>query len=518
MRSNLPVTQREHDYPATDIIVSTTDAQGKISHCNRAFTEISGFSYDELMGEAHNIVRHPDMPPEAFKDLWSTIGRGRPWSGIVKNRCKNGDHYWVQAHVTPIMNGGKPVGYLSVRFKPSRAEVQAAELLYAKVDAERASGRHTFKLHAGRVRRVGWRDLPARMHRLSLTMRLAAGNLLVVASVLGIAAPALSLGGLLAAGGAAMVATAVVLAWFHRTVQCRIDDATRFVNELAACNLTGTIDLSHPDPLSHLARCLWQVQINLRAVVGDAREEIAGTALSIAEIARGAQDLSARTEAQASALQQTAASMEEIAGTVRETASTSADVSRHSEKTSAIATDGGQAVGAVGNTVRAIEDSSRRVADFVGVIEGIAFQTNILALNAAVEAARAGEQGRGFAVVASEVRLLAQRSAVAAKEVRALIQTSTQQAQDGTRQMGTASAAIGETVVAVNRVGELIKQIADAATEQSSGISQVNEAVCHLDRMTQENATLVQQTSIAADALNERIGTIKRTVQLFRMN
>ena len=116
MRNNLPITQREYDYPSSEIIVSTTDAQGRITHCNRAFVEISGYDYEELLGQPHNIVRHPDVPPEAFKDLWATVGRGRPWTGVVKNRRKNGDHYWVQANVTPIMHQGKPAGYMSVRF------------------------------------------------------------------------------------------------------------------------------------------------------------------------------------------------------------------------------------------------------------------------------------------------------------------------------------------------------------------------------------------------------------------
>ena len=360
MRTNLPVTQREHDYPESELIVSTTDAQGRIAHCNRAFVDASGYDYEELIGQPHSIVRHPDVPPEAFKDLWATVGRGRPWTGIVKNRRKNGDHYWVQANVTPIMQGGKPVGYMSVRFKPKREQIQAAEALYAQIAAERAAGRPTFRLHAGRVRYLGWRDIPGRVHRLTLTQRLGTVHALAMAAVLAACAPSMPLAGLLTTAGVAVVGVAAGLFWFHRSVQRRIDDATRFVNDLAACNLTTAIELRHPDPLSHLARCLWQVQINLRAVVGDARDEIAGTAASIAGIAKGSQDLSARTDAQASALQQTAASMEQIAGTVRQTADTSADVARHSEQASSIAADGGQAAQAVGGTIRAIEDSSRR--------------------------------------------------------------------------------------------------------------------------------------------------------------
>ena len=155
MRTNLPVSHKEYFFPESQLLVSTTDARGHITHCNTAFAEVSGYSYDELMGQPHNLIRHPDMPPEAFKDMWATIGRGRPWSGIVKNRRANGDHYWVEANVTPILDNGKPVGYMSVRFRPTREQVAAAEALYAKVAQERASGHHTFKLHAGRVRPLG---------------------------------------------------------------------------------------------------------------------------------------------------------------------------------------------------------------------------------------------------------------------------------------------------------------------------------------------------------------------------
>ena len=161
----MPVTGREVDYPESDTLVSTTDEKGVITHCNEAFVRISGFDYDELIGQPHNLVRHPDMPPEAYRDMWATIGRGRPWSGVVKNRCKNGDHYWVSANVTPVMSGGKPRAYMSVRLKPTREQVREAEDLYRRIAAERASDRPTIKLHSGGVRRIGWRDTPGRLHR-----------------------------------------------------------------------------------------------------------------------------------------------------------------------------------------------------------------------------------------------------------------------------------------------------------------------------------------------------------------
>ena len=175
MRINLPVTQREYDYPADEILVSTTDTKGIITHCDHAFVAISGYSYDELIGQNHNLVRHPDMPADAFKDLWQTLGRRAPWSGIVKNRCKNGDPYWVRANVTPIMKDGKPQGYLSVQIKPSRQEVQAAQALYASMNRQAETGRFHFYLEGGVVHYKGLRGLRGLVWRLGIALGVIEG-------------------------------------------------------------------------------------------------------------------------------------------------------------------------------------------------------------------------------------------------------------------------------------------------------------------------------------------------------
>jgi len=516
MRVNLPVTQRELEIPPTALIVSTTDAKGRITHCNNTFVEVSGYDYEELMGQPHNLVRHPDMPPEAFKDLWNTVGRGRPWTGVVKNRRKNGDHYWVKAHVSAILENGKPVAYISVRHRAEAHEIQAAQALYARVAAERESGHHTFRLHAGRVRGLSWRDLLQRMHRLSLTQRLAASLVLVHGAAFGClwAWPG---GGLLAGAAVAAASSAALLAWFKGSMQRRLDDAERFAGDLAGCNLTTKIEHVHPHPMSQLTRALLQVQINLRAAISDTRAAVAGTGAATADIAKGSADLSGRTESQADALQKTVAAIAHIASTVQHTANTAQHVAQQSVQTAQAAGDGGQAMERMGATIHAVEASSHQVSEIVQIIQGIAFQTNILALNAAVEAARAGEQGRGFAVVAAEVRGLAGRSAQAAKEVRELIHSSVEQVADTTRQMAGANSAISRTVSEVNRVGEMIRDITQAASNQASDIAEINQAVGELDRMTQANAALVQQTSKAVDALHRRTETLQRTVQIFRL-
>ena len=519
MRVNLPVTQRNHDYPDDEMLVSITDVQGRITHCNRAFVETSGFSYDELMGQPHNLIRHPDMPAAAFKDMWATIGRGRPWSGIVKNRRKNGDHYWVQANAMPIMDQGRPVSYMSVRFKPTQDEVRAAESLYARLLAEEVSGVQTFKLHAGRVRRLGWRDLPARLHRTTLTQRLGVALFsMIILGMLpefaGVESPVRKwwqLGGLLAGAAAA-------LWWFDSRLNASIRIAEQLVTDVAGCNLSRPVRLRDNMALESVLRPMMQVHTNLRAVMGDAREEVDAFILATGRIAQGAQELSARTESQASSLQQTAASMEQLSGTVRQTADAAAEVSDSSAQASAAVQRSSAAVGAVGGTIRDMAQASQRIGDIVHLIEGIAFQTNILALNAAVEAARAGEQGRGFAVVASEVRSLAQRSSAAAKEIKALIGNSAEQVKAGADLAQQAGSTMQEVVNSVQRVSAVIEEISQASREQTDGIEQINEAVAQMDQSTQQNAALVEQATAAAAALQQQAHELNQVVAAFRLH
>ena len=518
MRTNLPVTQREYDYPADQMLVSMTDTKGIITHCNHAFVETSGFTYEELIGQPHNLVRHPDMPPEAYKDMWQTIGHGHPWTALVKNRRKNGDYYWVQANVTPILENGKPKGYMSVRIKPSRQDAQAAEALYAQMRADAQQGSSSIYLRGGEVRHKGPRGWLDALGRMTLTARL--GLALLGMTTLAMVPQFLGMQGWEAVGlqlVSLLIGAGCVLAWFQLRFSAAIGAAEAFADDLAGCNLTTTVEGHYPPPLGTLIRALRQIQINLRAVVGDVRGEIAIFTRSAAEIAEGGIDLSARTESQASSLEETAASMEELSSTVKQTADTATRVSAQSAKSNEIAVQGGEAVHQVSQAMQAIDASSGKMRDIIAVIEGIAFQTNILALNAAVEAARAGEQGRGFAVVATEVRALAQRSGVAAKEIRELIAQSSEQISAGYQQMTGAGRTIDDVVASVKEVGELIQQISNATKEQAVGIAQVNEAVTQLDTVTQQNAALVEESAASAEGLNTSAVTLARSVQVFKL-
>ena len=314
-----------------------------------------------------------------------------------------------------------------------------------------------------------------------------------------------------------LLGAGLLLAWFSRSFGRAISAAEHFADDLAGCNLTTSVSTDFAPPMNSLIRSLRQIQVNLQAVVGDVRGEIETFTQSAAEIAAGGLDLSARTESQASSLEETAASMEELSSTVKQTASTAAQVATQSDASTSVVARGGDAVHKVGEAMRAIDQSSSKVRDIIGVIEGIAFQTNILALNAAVEAARAGEQGRGFAVVAAEVRALAQRSGVAAKEIRDLIAQSADQIAEGTQQMNHAGETIDEVVRSVRDVGELIRQITNATHEQAIGIAQVNEAVTQLDTVTQQNAALVEESAASAEGLSASAVTLARAVQVFHL-
>jgi methyl-accepting chemotaxis protein len=292
--------------------------------------------------------------------------------------------------------------------------------------------------------------------------------------------------------------------------------AVQLARAVAAGDLSSRIPLKAGDTTSLLA-ALQAMQAGLTDAVRQVRVGSENVATASAQIADGNLDLSGRTEQQASALQQTAATMEELGTTVRHNADNARQANELAQGAASVATQGGAVVGQVVETMKGINDSSRRIADIISVIDGIAFQTNILALNAAVEAARAGEQGRGFAVVASEVRSLAQRSAEAAKEIKTLISASVERVEQGTAQVDQAGRTMDEIVDAIRRVSAVVGEISAASVEQSSGVSQVGQAVTQMDQATQQNAALVEQSAAAAEGLKTQAQQLVQAVAVFRL-
>lgn len=520
MRSNLPVSGKEYPFPRGSTLVSTTDTKGRILYCNPMFIEVSGFNKEELLGQPHNLIRHPDMPEEAFRDMWKTITSGRPWSAPVKNRRKNGDHYWVMANATPLLEDGHPVGYMSVRTEATRKQIEAAERLYATMRKEKESGKVVNELSAGRLTQRTFLGRISKLAHVGLSTKLMIMIALLLAASIGVSH-------LLPEGSSELGLIACSLRllilfgawWFLKKFLVEpLGELIGTSNRLAAGDLTQVLSRTRNDELGDLQTALGQLSVNLQSIVRDAREQSQEMVTGTAEIARGNMDLSQRTEAQASNLEQTAASMEEITGTVRQSAESAQQVSSLAAQTYSISERGSQAVEDVASTMYTIQESAQRIGEITQVIDGIAFQTNILALNAAVEAARAGEQGRGFAVVASEVRALAQRSGAAAKEIKELIEDSGQKVAAGHTKTDLARKTMGEVLDSVRQVTSLVDEIEKAAAQQLDGISQVNQAVAQLDNITQQNAALVEEIAASAQSLEGLARNTSETVQVFRID
>ena len=314
------------------------------------------------------------------------------------------------------------------------------------------------------------------------------------------------------------LALGALVSWLlTRGIVLPIRAAVAVAETVAAGDLTHAIEAHTQDETGALLRALRHMNDSLVGIVSQVRGGTDTIATASREISAGNLDLSARTEQQAGALEETAASMEELTTTVRQNADNARQANQLAIAASAIATQGGAVVGEVVTTMGAINASASRIADIIGVIDGIAFQTNILALNAAVEAARAGEQGRGFAVVASEVRNLAQRSAAAAKEIKDLIATSTANVDAGTKLVDQAGATMEQVVGSIRRVTDIMAEITSATQEQTGGIEQVNQAIGQMDQVTQQNAALVEEAAAAAASMQEQAATLAEVVGVFKV-
>lgn len=515
MRLNTPVVDVEYVIEDGKTIVSTTDLHGIITYANTYFVEASGYTEEELIGQPHNILRHPDMPPTAFKNVWDTIKAGQPWRGLVKNRRKNGEYYWVMANATPVIENGKPVGYMSVRTKATREQIAAATKLYAQERARPGS----VKLCQGQVVSSSWFDA-ALIQRFSMATRtrIIMAMLLVAIGAAGVAGYT---GGLpwwaTAATGFAFFLAASVWFYLVHHILRPLKDVLRVAQCMAGGDLTSAIRTARTDEIGQVMRNMAQLNTNLHSIVGDIRNSFNDILTATGQLASGNHDLSARTDSQAAALEETAASMEELTSAVKQNADNSRNGDAYAANALQTAEKGGAIVGNVVSTIAEISESSSKIADIVGIINGIAYQTNLLALNAAVEAARAGEAGRGFAVVATEVRSLAQRSAAAATDIRQLIEESVAKVKHGTVLANDAGTAMQDILAAVGKMTGLMTDIANASNEQSTGISQVNDAVMQMDQVTQQNAAQVEETSHATDSLEQRSKKLMQSLEVFKL-
>jgi aerotaxis receptor len=518
MRNNMPITNVEYILDDTETVVSKTDLSGNITYVNQDFVNISGFSAEELIGSPQSIVRHPDMPVEAFEDFWRTIKAGKAWTGMVKNRCKNGDYYWVEANAAPMLENGKMVGYTSVRVKPSRDQVAAADRAYREI----RNFSKEIRVREGAVVRRSFVDRFDLLTMLSIRSKIIVSSgllsLLFFANLLITTSPGRHYEGWSGAVSGLGIVTGLLFGiLLYRAAVLPLERVRRDIEQMSAGDLTGKIVSRGSDELAQLVQSLRVLQTNVKLLVGQIKESTDAVNIGAAAIATGNADLSARTESQASSLEETASSMEELTSTVKQNADNAREANRLVASASDTALKGGQAVGQVIGTMASIRDSSRKIVDIIGVIDGIAFQTNILALNAAVEAAWAGEQGRGFAVVAVEVRSLAHRSASAAKEIKSLIGDSVEKVEAGTALVDDAGKTMDEIVNSVQQVARYMNDITCASQEQSQGIEQVNQAIAQMDQVTQQNSALVERAATSAEGMQRQATRLAQVVDSFKL-
>lgn len=524
MKKNFPITQIETQFPESASLISTTDTKGRITYCNQDFISVSGFTEAELIGSSHNIVRHPDMPPAAFEDLWATIKAGDSWQGVIKNRCKDGNHYWVEAFASPIVENGQIIGYQSVRSRPSREQVAKAEAIYKQ-------------LNDGRLKTM---PKTRGLADTSLNLRILMAFVLLIGVNLGGAAvtwlwPENAFWISLAVSGLVSLFAFIIWVLLKASVISPLAALVESAKAISGGDLSQPIQVGNFDEIGQLRQAVKTMQARLRTIIGRLVENAGEVAMAVGHLNQANESVNrhmdqqrAETEHAATAMNQMAATVAEVSRNVVATADAaqSADKDAHRGE-QMIQSTLGEIHALVGrietsvNTVHRLEANGQSIVTIMSVIQGIAEQTNLLALNAAIEAARAGDVGRGFAVVADEVRSLASRTKSATEEIHGLINELGKGIQGTVAVMGEVrhsaettqkyAVDMGEALKnitgSISHISDMANQIATASTEQSQVAEEVNR---NMTRIHDLSAETMEEAEGNCKASKDLTGVVKR--------